>query len=94
MRVRRVVLLTREHAVLHLRPSWLARLFGAPDLIAELEYEKPNWVSKYTRTSLSHMHHSSLINEAMQAYPICDAPIPTARLLEEGHAGLGQAEDS
>lgn len=87
MRVRRVVLLTREHAVLHLRPSWLARLFGAPDLVVELEvevkYDTTNWVSKYTRTALSHMNHSSLIRGAMEAYPIDDTPIPVARLLEE-----------
>jgi hypothetical protein len=85
--------LTQEHAVLHLRPSWLARLFGAKDLVVELEYEYPWWVSRYTREKLGWIKYSTLIKNAMEGYPLetparwIDAPdetvLPRATLLEK-----------
>jgi len=83
VKVQRVVLLTQEYAVLHLRPSWWARLRGARDLVVELVYEDRRWISKFTRTPLSHMNHSGIITAAMEGYPLEDAPLPAARLLEE-----------
>lgn len=83
MRVARVVLLTQERAVLRLRPSWFARLFGACDLVAELEYVDSSWVSKYTRERLGWIKYSAIIKAAMEGYPLEDASIPAARLLKE-----------
>mgnify|MGYP000886356401 CR=1 FL=1 len=83
MKVQRVVLLTQEYAVLHLRPSWLERLFGGRDLVVELEYVDGAWLSKFTRTRLSHMNHSAIITAAMEGYPLEDVPFPVARTLKE-----------
>jgi hypothetical protein len=92
MKVRRVVLLTREHAVIHLTPSWLARLLGAKDLVVELEYDYPNWVSRYTRERLGWIKHSTIIKAAMEAYPLEQSPavdeagvvsLPRAKLHKE-----------
>ena len=93
MKVVRVVMLTREHAVLHLRPSWWRRLLGAQSLVCELEYEYPFWVSKYTRERLGFLPHSGIIRAAMECYPL-DTPdgwaqgsdetvLPRATLLKE-----------
>ena len=83
MRVLRVVMLTREHAVLHLRPSWLARLFGAPDLVVELEHANDSRVSKYTRTALGYMNYGGIIRAAMEGYPLESAPLPATRVVKE-----------
>lgn len=92
MKVLRVVRLTQEHAVLQLRPSWLARLFGAKDIVCELERCDGHWVSKYTRERLGWCKHSTLLKDAMEGYPLeesgaydedDDTALPKAVLLKE-----------
>lgn len=98
MKVKRVVMLASDHAVVHLSPSWLARLFGAKDVVCELQWflspcESPSsysgWHNVHSRRHIDYMPHSSLLRSALEFQPLQigdkDAPIavPEARLLEE-----------
>lgn len=97
MKVVRVAMLADDYAVVHLRPSWLARLFGAKDVMCELVYlphgyradEKSlylsgsGWHCKRTHKHIGYMRHSSLLEYALQFQPLqVQGDIPSARLLE------------
>jgi hypothetical protein len=84
MKVKRVVMLSDTDAVVHLQPSWLARLFGAQDLVCELVKlpdedawkNAPTWFSKHTNEKLAFMHWGSLIRRAMEFQPLeSDPPV-------------------
>lgn len=93
MRVLRVEMLTSTSATVILRPSWLARLFGAKDLVCELERraarkghdeeEGPvGWRNKYTGQRLGWMKWGSMMQCALEYQPY-DRQLPVARVVKE-----------
>jgi hypothetical protein len=93
MKILRVVFHTPESATVWLQPSWLARRFGAPTLMCELERraarkahdeeEGPvGWRNKYTGKRLGWMKWGSLLERALEFQATEQAPEPpVARLV-------------
>ena len=92
MRIERVVMHSPTSATIYLRPSWFARLFGAKDLVCELERRQARkgndeeegptaWRSKHTGTRVYRMQHGSLLQEALEFHP--RENLPTALMLPD-----------
>jgi len=73
---------TPPTATIVVRPHWLARLFGAQDLVYELEYDLDDerWVGKYTRDPLSHMSEGTMLRRALEAQPAGDLPTASTKV--------------
>lgn len=89
MRVQRVVMHSATSATVYLQPSWLARLFGARDLVCEVERRGARkghdeeegpvaWRSKHTGKRLGWMKHGSLIEHALECQPVTGCELPGA----------------
>lgn len=90
MKVLSVEIHSETSATVILRPNWLARWFGAKDLVCELERrgarkghdeeEGPvGWRSKYTGQRLGWMHWGPMIERALVYQP--HEKLPSARML-------------
>ena len=79
------VAVSGTHAVVRLRPGWLARLFGAPERIVELEWDDEwvRWRSVTTKQWLRDMNYGTMIRDALEAQPIADLPTAVANWLAE-----------
>jgi hypothetical protein len=70
---------TGSRATVRLTPCWLARLFGARELVCELKYQAPYWITIGTGEMLGYVKHGSLIKEALDFVPVAAVPRAIAR---------------
>lgn len=96
MKVKRVTMLAEDHAVIHLSPSWLAKLFGAKDVVCELQWfvtdpktnTRAGWHSVHSGRHIDYMRHGSMLERALEFQPLQaddkgeSITLPEARLLE------------
>ncbi len=77
MKIDRIIRHSHKEVTIILRPSWFARLFGAKDLVCELQYrgaykgkhgvedECLEWRSKHTGQKVGYMPHGCLLEYAL-----------------------------
>jgi hypothetical protein len=65
-----VTFFARDHCIIRLRPGRLARLFGAKDLVVELEWNGCEWRGYYSRESICSMDFGYLIRRALSMQPV------------------------
>jgi len=81
MRILRVEFTSDVHAIIVLRPSLMARLLGARDVVVELAMVDGNWFGRYSRRGIGYMPHSALLWQALEFQPVTE--VPQARMLLE-----------
>jgi hypothetical protein len=75
-----VTFVGRDQVSVRLRPSLIARLLGARDVVVELVFEHGAWCGYYTRTVLHEMQHYAILKSALEAQPIDALPRAQRRL--------------
>lgn len=76
MKVLRIVMRSSRQATIYLRPGWLAQLFGAQDVVCELQRgpndypNEINWHHRYTGRALCMMPYGDIMTRALEFQPL------------------------